>query len=347
VTTQDLSGLQLAGENLRFDFPAGTELAPGKFLVVAQNTAAFAAAYGSTIPVLGQWSGQLNRFGTQLGIFDAANHTLASVDFRASLPWPTNADAGAALQLVDARRDGSRVGNWSTSAGTQWQHVVQSGTASSSTLYLYLETVGDVYVDDVKLVAGNDADVGENLLANGDFESDFPGPFAIGTDGNMAQSARSTTVRRGGNASLHLVATAGGTTRASSVYQDLATPLTANAPYTLSYWYLPKTAGGTLTLRLSGSGIKSTVNVATGATSAPGFTPGTTNQRCRRAAGVPAAVDQRGPAEQHDRPAGQQEPARAVARTGEPRQPARRPRRLDARQQLHEPRPVDLPAPAR
>ena len=277
VTTQDLSGLQLAGENLRYDFPAGTKLAPGKFLVVAQNLAAFAAAYGGTIPVLGPWSGQLDRFGTQLGIFDGTGRTLTLVDFRASLPWPASADGGSALQLLDARRDSSRVGNWGANSGPSWQHVVQSGTASSSTLYLYLETVGDVYVDDVRLVAGNDADVGDNLLANGDFESDFPGPFAFGTDGNMAQSARSTTVKHGGNASLHLVATAGGTTRASSVYQDLATPLTPNAPYTLSYWYLPKTAGGTLTLRLSGSGIRSTVNVADGATSAPGLTPGTTN----------------------------------------------------------------------
>ncbi len=277
ITTQDLGGLQLAGENLRFDFPAGTKLAPGKFLVVAQNLAAFASAYGSTIPVLGPWSGQLDRFGTQLGIFDRTGRTLTLVDFRASLPWPTNADGGSALQLVDARRDSSRVGNWGANSGPQWQHVVQSGTASSSTLYLYLETATDVYVDDVVLVAGNVAEVGANLLANGDFESDFPGPFAIGTDGNMAQSARSTTVKHGGNASLHLVATAGGTTRASAVYQDLATPLTQGAPYTVSYWYLPNTAGGNLTVRLSGSGIRSTVNIANGSTSVTGFTPGTTN----------------------------------------------------------------------
>lgn len=277
VTTQDLSGLQLGGENLRFDFPAGTKLAPGQFLIVAQNKAAFGTAYGSTIPVLGEWSGQLDRFGTQLGIFNAANQALTQVDFRASLPWPTNADAGAALQLVDARRDSSRVGNWSANSGPQWQHVVQSGTASSSVFYLYLETVGDVYLDDVKLVAGDAADVGDNLLVNGDFEADFPGPFVIGTDGNMAQSARSTTVKHDGNASLHLVATAGGTTRASSVYQELATPLTQNAPYTLSYWYLPKTTGGTLTLRLSGSGIKSTVDIAAGATAVTKFTPGGTN----------------------------------------------------------------------
>ncbi|HTH46518.1 MAG TPA: lamin tail domain-containing protein [Candidatus Limnocylindria bacterium] len=277
VTTQDLGGLLLAGENLRFDFPAGTKLAPGKFLIVAQNKAAFGTAYGGTIPVLGEWSGQLDRFGTSLGIFDTSQHVLTEVDFRASLPWPTNADAGAALQLIDARRDSSRVGNWSANSGPQWQHVVQSGTASSSTLYMYLESVGDVYLDDVKLVAGNDADVGENLLVNGDFESDFPGPFAIGSDGNMAQSARSTTVKHAGNASLHLVATAGGTTRNSSVYQDLATALTQNAPYTLSFWYLPSSSGGNLTLRLSGSGIRSTTDIATGATTVTRFTPGTTN----------------------------------------------------------------------
>jgi len=59
-----------------------------------------------------------------------------------------------------------------------------------------------------------------------------------------------------------MVATAGGTTRGSAIYQDLTTPLTQNASYTLSYWYLPNTKGGTLTLRLSGSGIKSTIDIA-------------------------------------------------------------------------------------
>lgn len=280
VTIQDLTGLRLVGENLRFDFPAGTRLAPGKFLVVAQNKTAFAAAYGSGIPALGDWAGQLDRFNTRLGIFGPAvsgsPSVLMEVDYRASQPWATNADlGGVSLQRIDALRDGARVGNWTASSGVQWQHVVATGTASSSALYLYLQNVGDVYLDDVKLVAGTDPDVGENLLPDGDFESGFSGPY--GVSANMANSALSTTVKHGGNASLHLVATSPGTTRGSAVYQDIIPALTANATYTLSYWYLPASAGGTLTLRLSGSGIASTVNIAPATGSSISFTPGASN----------------------------------------------------------------------
>ncbi|MDB6037251.1 MAG: hypothetical protein JWM99_1092, partial [Verrucomicrobiales bacterium] len=94
---------------------------------------------------------------------------------------------------------------------------------------------------------------------------------------NLATSVISTTVKHSGNASLHMVTTAGGTTRASAIYQDLTPALTQNASYTLSYWYLPNTKGGTLTLRLSGSGIKSTISIAPVPGSVARATPGAIN----------------------------------------------------------------------
>ena len=279
LTTQDLSGIRLLGENLRYAFPAGARLEPGKFMVLAQNRSAFTQRYPG-VAVAGEWSGVLDRFGTRLALVgkDANDKdvVLQQVDYRASLPWPTNADVpGVSLQLRDARRDGSRVGNWDAGNAGGWKYVVQSGTASSSTLYLYLENIGDAYIDDIKLVAGNVPEVGDNFLANGDFESPFPGPFTVSP--NLSDTVLSTTVKHGGNASLRLVANAPGTTRGSSVFQDLATPLTSGAPYTLSYWYLPNPAGGTLTLRLSGSGIRSTVNLAPDGAVVAKATPGTTN----------------------------------------------------------------------
>jgi hypothetical protein len=286
ITTQTLGGLRLASDHLRFEFPTGTQLAPGKFLVVAQNQTAFHTAYGASIPIAGQWTGTLDRSDTALGIYsdDGQGHTNVwnQVAFAPILPWPTNADSGgASLQLVDALQDNTRPGNWTAVDGTganatpQWQHVVLSGSASSSTIYMYLETVGDVYLDDVQLVAGSTPETGANLLPNGGFESSFPGPWTVSP--NLATSAISTSVKHSGNASLHMVTTAGGTTRASSIYQDLVPALTQNASYTLSYWYLPNTKGGTLTLRLSGSGIKSTINIAPAPGSLARSTPGAGN----------------------------------------------------------------------
>ncbi len=205
------------------------------------------------------------------------------VRYESALPWGTAADGGgASLQLVDAAQDNDRVGNWiavSTNAppgGPQWRYVVAPGTASSSVLYIYLQSAGEVYLDDIKLVAGSVAESGPNLLLNGDFESGFPGPWGVST--NLTGSGLSST-RHGGASGLRVVASSGGVGRTSSIYQDLTPALVANAPYTLSFWVLENTNGGTLTLRLSNNGILTNVNLLPGAglPNLARFTPGAPN----------------------------------------------------------------------
>jgi hypothetical protein len=53
---------------------------------------------------------------------------------------------------------------------TNWIRVSASGTATSTNFFMYLSAAGRVYVDDVRLVVGTNADTGPNLLLNGDFE---------------------------------------------------------------------------------------------------------------------------------------------------------------------------------
>jgi hypothetical protein len=73
------------------------------------------------------------------------------------------------------------------------------------------------------------------------------GPWTVSA--NHAGTRITTAVRRSGNASLHLVATSGGTTQSSSVWQDTH-PLPVGDIFTLSYWYLPNPNGANLTMRL-------------------------------------------------------------------------------------------------
>lgn len=287
VNSFDLSGWLLKGA--AFTFPAGTIIGPGSFLVVASDAAGFATAYGANIPLVGVFSGKLSNTSENLrlvkpGATSSQDLVVDEVLYDSLPPWPSGADgAGASLQLLDPTQDNNRVANWvavgtnSTAPQAQWHYVTTTGTASSSTLYIYLGSSGDVYLDDIKLVAGSVPEVGANLLANGDFESAFPGPYGISP--NLTQSAVSTTIKHTGTRSLHVVDSTGGTTRASSIYQDMTPGLTVGATYTLSYWYLDSTNGGPLTLRLSGSGIVSTVNYAP-----PGqppalarYTPGASN----------------------------------------------------------------------
>lgn len=120
-SAEDLSGVQLTADNLAFTFPAGTTLVPGGFSLVIANRAAFEAAYGAGLPVAGQWTGHLTTTGDTIRLTrttpNGQTEVLDEVCFAADAPWPEAADGqGGSLQLIDARQDNARVGNWSAAA---------------------------------------------------------------------------------------------------------------------------------------------------------------------------------------------------------------------------------------
>jgi len=265
----DLAGWELQGAG--FVFPGGSVIQANSYLVVAASRLGFAAAYGSTIPVAGEFSGNLQNNGETLtlvkrGATPAQDIAADEVRYGSQAPWPAAANGGgASLQLIDPLQDNSRVGHWTAietnapAPGPAWRYVALSGTASSSTLYIYLQTAGETYIDDIKLVPGLEPEVGVNALANGDFESAFPGPWVVSP--NLAGSGISTTVKNSGTGSLHVLASGGGASRSTAIYQDMTPVLNFNGPYTLSFWVLENPAGGILTVRLAGSGILATVDL--------------------------------------------------------------------------------------
>ncbi len=117
-TPWDLSGYQLVGDELTFTFPANTLLAPGETLCVVRNLAVFRTAYGNEPRVAGVWTGLLGAAGDTLRLVrpGSPETTVDQVQYRATLPWPPEAATGAALQVIDPRRDNSRVGNWAAAA---------------------------------------------------------------------------------------------------------------------------------------------------------------------------------------------------------------------------------------
>jgi len=135
---------------------------------------------------------------------------------------------------------------------TEWRQYKVTGRATSSTLYVYLTVPGEGWIDDLTLVAGSTPETGENLIRNGGFESVLAtSDWTISP--NHSGSAVDTTVKHSGNASLHLSASGGGTTKASAVWQELR-GITTGQTYTLSYWFLASTKKlSGWTVRLSGS----------------------------------------------------------------------------------------------
>ena len=141
---------------------------------------------------------------------------------------------------------------------TDWQYVTVTGIASSSLLYIYLDGPGDCFIDDLKLVRGSVAEVGANLLGNGDFEN---GTNFWTFSPNLTNSVVSSEMVHAGASSLHVISDDVGETQGSSIWQQITPALTANQTYTVSYWYKPgANQNVSLTIRLSGSGIVSSPN---------------------------------------------------------------------------------------
>lgn len=135
----------------------------------------------------------------------------------------------------------------------EWRKVTLTGVVTSSTLYIYLDGEGDVYLDGIRLVAGTSDDgTKPNLIRNGDFDVALGNEWAFAS--NVNTSARSAQVAKTGNASLHLVSTAAGSSLSSSLSQVVTPSLVNNGTYTLSYWYYTANTSRQLTVRFSGSG---------------------------------------------------------------------------------------------
>ncbi len=142
-------------------------------------------------------------------------------------------------------------------ATPKWVRATATGPASTtSAIYIYLSGAGSCYVDDIKLVAGSNPDVGSNLLLNGGFESALAGSWTLSAD--FAGSTVSPTMAHSGNSSLRIQATNSGSGSGDAVIQTIAPALVNGATYSVSYWYLPAAPGVNLTVRLSGSLLTST-----------------------------------------------------------------------------------------
>lgn len=111
----DLSGWSFT-KGVQFEFPAGTRLAAGAFLIVCRNKPAFQKQYGADIPVAGEFSGKLSHRGEKLELADARAAVVDAVHYADQEPWPTGADGcSASLERICPFVSGSGPENWEAS----------------------------------------------------------------------------------------------------------------------------------------------------------------------------------------------------------------------------------------
>jgi CotH kinase protein/Lamin Tail Domain len=130
----DLSGWTLS-DAVAFTFPAGTKLAPGQYLVVAENPAVLQSRY-SIAGVLGPWTGKLASDGERIDLRDAAGVLRDRVGYQAGFPWPTGADgAGSSVELLHPSLDNDLAGSWRSSGSFAENPVTYIASLASGWKY--------------------------------------------------------------------------------------------------------------------------------------------------------------------------------------------------------------------
>jgi hypothetical protein len=97
-----------------FEFPAGTMIGAGSYLVVAQNPARLRQEYG--IEAVGPWTGRISNEGERIELEDAMSARIDEVDFRVGFPWPIGASGrGSSMELINPGLDNDLGSSWRSS----------------------------------------------------------------------------------------------------------------------------------------------------------------------------------------------------------------------------------------
>jgi len=166
------------------------------------------------------------------------------------IPFRPGRQLIAALSFMFAIAAPAQTLNWVFVSSTG----VPRATSTSRPLYIYLTAPGDIYIDDITVVAGSSTN-GTSVLTNGTFETGTFVPW-LATNTSVNTSVISTNIPHTGSYSLHLVQSSAGSSQGTAIYQEMP-QLTVGATYTLGFWYRQTTNanGGALVVRFSNNGI--------------------------------------------------------------------------------------------
>ena len=209
----DLSGWGF-DRGIRFEFPDGTLLAPGAYLVVANDATALSAKFPG-IEIVGDFSGNLSDSGELLRLVDRSGNPADELFYYDGNPWPKHADAGgSSLELRHPDADNSCAGAWAASdnsSASEWRNYSFAVTAQDPTyrpqqngfheLRLGMLDGGEVLIDDVSVIE-NPGGSPRELIQNGGFNSGTTAWRLLGTHEG------SGVVTDGGNPVLRVIASA-------------------------------------------------------------------------------------------------------------------------------------------
>lgn len=107
----DLAGIRLT-VGVNFTFPQQT-LAPGQYVLLVSNRAAFESVYGTGLPVAGEYTGSLDNGGERVRLEDATGATILDFAYGDDDWYPSTDGDGRSLVIVDPHGTTS---TWGTAA---------------------------------------------------------------------------------------------------------------------------------------------------------------------------------------------------------------------------------------
>ncbi|MBP7949866.1 MAG: lamin tail domain-containing protein [Verrucomicrobiales bacterium] len=126
----DMTGWSL-DQGVNFVFPS-TTIAPGGYVVVVENAAAFAAKYPAAPAPAGEWQtgNQLSNSGENIRLRDNASNTIDEVNYGVGFPWPTSAKGGASsIELIHPHLNNDLGGSWRSSINAPDTVIIPRGAS--------------------------------------------------------------------------------------------------------------------------------------------------------------------------------------------------------------------------
>jgi Lamin Tail Domain/CotH kinase protein len=174
-----LTGWKLRG-GISYDFPAGTQIAAGGYLVCANDPAALLAKFPS-ITIVGPFTGSLSNSDDTVRLDDASGNPASEVRYFSGGRWDERADgSGSSLELRNPAMDPASPESWAASNESpkaSWTTISYSGLGASfpgtydpngyHEFILGLTNGGECLVDDVSV---REVSVGNReVIQNGSF----------------------------------------------------------------------------------------------------------------------------------------------------------------------------------
>ena len=214
--TVDLTGWSIR-DGVRFDFPDGTQLGAGEYLIIA-NDAEHLGQKFTDIRIAGSYDGRLSDHDDRILLRDANNNPADEVHYFEGGQWPEYADGGGvSLELTNPNADNSKGTVWAASDDSSEVEWVTHTFQDTSLLDIYgrplfdeflfgLLGPGEFLIDDVEVLKDPDGQA-IKLMQNGTFENDEVGsePDAWRIIGNHS-GVVITDPTDAGNKVLHITA---------------------------------------------------------------------------------------------------------------------------------------------